>query len=65
MNPTHLTTEEMNKFCALVDQCSSRPDLAVFYRAGYLESMVQSMSETVPGVAEYVRERMETLKKTS
>jgi hypothetical protein len=59
MNP--LTSVEFLEFIALVDARAIRPDTAVFYRAGYLESMVRSMAEVVPGVAEYVRGRMTTL----
>ena len=59
MNP--ITYVEFREFIALVDARAIRPDTAVFYRAGYLESMVRSMAEVVPGVAEYVRGRMTTL----
>lgn len=56
-----LTYDEVQQFLTLVDARSVRADLAVFYRAGYLESMVHSMSQEVPGVAEYVRQRMVVL----
>jgi hypothetical protein len=59
MNP--ITSDEFREFIALVDARAIRPDIAIYYRAGYLESMVRSMEEVVPGVAEYVRGRMTTL----
>ena len=58
-----LSVQEIEEFCRCVDHLASRPDLAVYYRAGYFGSMIATMSEQVPGVAEFVRNRMSTMQK--
>lgn len=56
-----LSSYDMQQFCRLIEELSLRPDLAISQRAYYLTSMIETMSEHVPGVSEFVKRRMVSL----
>lgn len=60
---TALNFMEMNHLRGLLDDRAIPGVMVAEYRATYLECLIQSMSRDIPGVAEYMRQRIEILQK--